>query len=316
MRGEGEQTIKEVVDAIENNSSIENIRGISFVKNRGIVHNPDREFIQDLDSIPMPAYELFNIKKYKVMSLISSRGCPYACKYCCAANFWKRRIRNHSVDRAIAEMKILHEKFEVKKFKFHDSTFTLDKQRVLDISKKIDENFYVTWSCEARADTLDEEMLRTMRKSGCVFVFIGVDSASLQVLDSIDRRMDIEKMEQAFFLAKKCNMSTKAYVAFGMPGETMESVEQTIGFLKRTKPDQIMLSLTTAYPGTDLYEDAKRGHVIKMPDQWLGMIGGHGRGALLYLSPTLQAEEYKRLAEHMLGEIKKIRRGVKIADSF
>jgi radical SAM superfamily enzyme YgiQ (UPF0313 family) len=205
-------------------------------------------------------------------------------------------------------MRLLHENFGVEKFKFHDSTFTLDKQRVVEMANRINSEMYVTWSCEVRADTLDKEMLSTMRKSGCVFIFIGVDSASLHVLGAIQRRMDVEKMEQAFVLARECNMSTKAYVAFGMPGENRDSVEETIAFLQRTKPDQIMLSLATAYPGTALYAEAMKGKNIKMPDQWLGMVGGHGRGALLYLPDTLSKDEYKQLAEYMLDEIKKIRK--------
>ncbi len=297
VRGEGEITLKEILEG----KGLEKIKGISFKNNGCIVHNRERELIENLDSLPFPAYEFFDLKKYKVMSVITSRGCVYKCSYCCATRLWKCRVRFRSSQNVIEELRMLKE-LNVKRLKIQDSTFNLNEKRALEICKLMrKESLDFEWSCEVRADHLTERLVKEMKKSGCVLLCIGVDSGSQSILDANKREMKVQDIIKAFELAKKYDIKTRAYVTFGLKGETRKSVEDTIKLLRKIKPTQIMLSLATAYPGTELKPSG-----YAFPENWVRMFSGHGRGAQLYVPETLSKEEYMRLAEYMLEEIKKL----------
>ncbi len=297
IHGEGEETLKEILEG----KPLNEIKGITFRHNGKIITNPERGLIADLNAIPNPAYELFNLKKYDIVGVISSRGCPYSCSYCCASRFWKQRVRFRSPEKFIEELRLLWKK-GVRKIKIHDSTFTLDKNRAKKICESmIDNEMDFAWSCETRADHLDEELMKLMKHSGCRLVCIGVDSGSQEVLDTNNRKIKVAQMKKLFALVKKIGLRIRAYVTFGLIGESEKTVRETIEFLKQTKPNQIILSLATIYPGTDLF-----GSSIEMPDNWKRKFKGHGFGSSLYLPESLSREQYKRLADLMWQEIKNL----------
>jgi radical SAM superfamily enzyme YgiQ (UPF0313 family) len=298
VRGEAEETFDETLSGKE----LSSINGISFSVDSEFIHNSDREFIKNLDTIKYPDYSKFSMNKYEIMSVITSRGCPYNCSYCCATRFWKNFVRLRSIENVIEELKEI-KKYGFEKIKFHDSTLTLNEQRVIDLCEAmIKEKLNFKWSCETRADFLTENLLKKMKQAGCILLCIGVDSGSQSVLDMNGRNIDVRTMKNAFLLAKKVGINVRAYVTFGLKGETKQSVEETVKFLKDVKPFQIILSLATIYPGTDLYG----GECIAMPDDWVGKFTGHGRLCDLYLSETLIKEGYKNLADYMYLEIKKM----------
>lgn len=246
VRGEGEATFREIVEG----KPLADIDGISFKKDNKIIHNSDRPPETDLDSIPFPAHKYFPIDEYGIMSIATSRGCPYSCSYCSATRFWGKRVRYRSPENVLAELQVIKELgFDL--VKFTDSTFTIDKPRALEICDLIKyEGLELNWSCETRADALNDELLEALADSGCSLVCIGVDSACDDVLDRNQRRVDAGTTKKAFEKIKKHGMDTRAYITFGLPGETEKSVKETIKFLEETLPDQILLSLATAYPGT------------------------------------------------------------------
>jgi radical SAM superfamily enzyme YgiQ (UPF0313 family) len=302
VRGEGEETIKEILEG----KNLHSIDGISFKEGEKIIHNKDRELIENLDALPFPAYELFDLKKYEMLSIITSRGCTYNCAYCCATHFWKCKVRFRSVENVLAELELIS-KLGFKKLKIHDSTFTLDKERAKRICKGIIERkLDFSWSCETRADFLDEELLKLMKRAGCSLICMGLDSASEEVLRKNKRFVNLELTKKIFKLAKEIGIRTRAYVVFGLEGETEESVKETLKFLHEIKPDQIMLSLATAYPGTEL----EKGRIIEFEQSWVKKFEGHGEGAKLYLPNTLTVKEYKRLADYMYEEIKKLKKEI------
>lgn len=301
IRGEGEEILKEILEGMP----LKKISGISFKDNGKIINNPERELICDINSL-FPAYELFDLKKYDIIGVISSRGCPYSCSYCCATRFWKQRVRFRSPEKFLEELKYLWNR-GVRKIKIHDSTFTLDIERAKKICGLLMSNdLDFAWSCETRADCLDEELLQLMKESGCRLVCIGVDSGSQEVLDLNKRKIKVAQMKKLFLLTKKIGLRTRAYITFGLKGETEKTVKETITFLKQTKPEQIMLSLATIYPGTDLQDRA-----IDMPEDWVKKFEGHGFGADLYLPESLSREEYKKLADLLWNEIKKLQQNTK-----
>ncbi|MEM5772161.1 MAG: radical SAM protein [Candidatus Aenigmatarchaeota archaeon] len=306
VRGEGERTIIELLNAIEKNLSLKDIKGISFKENKKIIHNPDREFEMNLDSLKYPDRKLFPYKKYKIMSLITSRGCPYSCIYCAATKFWRGIVRFRTPENVLEELTEL-KNLGFKKLRFEDSTFTLNHEHVNKICDLIiKENLDFRWSCESRADTLNKEILEKMQKAGCVLICIGVDSGSQKILDTTKRKMNLDSIIKAFSYTKELGIRTRAYITFGLPGETRESVLESISLLEKIKPDQIMISLATIYPGTEL--DGKG--FIEFPEDWVSKFGGHGIGAKLFIPDTLKREEYKQLAELLYQKVKELRKKV------
>lgn len=297
-RGEGEATFREIVEE----RPLTQINGISWTKDKKIIHNPDRKTPGDLDSIPLPAHKYFPTKEYGIMSITTSRGCPYSCSYCSATRFWKRRIRYRSPENVLKELRVIKE-LGFNLVRFMDSTFTLDKRRALEICRLIKEaGLNINWSCETRADALSDELLEALSASGCSLICIGVDSACDDVLDKNSRKIDVKTMKNTFEKIKKYGLQTRAYITFGLPGETEKSVADTVKFLDEITPDQILLSLATAYPGTDLWG----GPYIDMHENWVAKFHGHGTGGKLYLPEGITRKEYITLADYMWGEVKRI----------
>lgn len=307
VRGEGEKTFEEILLG----KRFKEIKGISFKENGKIFHTLHREFVENLDSLPLPAYDLFPLKKYTMMSIVTSRGCFYNCSYCCATRFWGQSVRFHSVERVLKEMEII-QSLGFKTLKIHDSTFTLDRERVMKICDGIiEKGIDLRWSCETRADHLDYEMLNKMKEAGCVLICMGIDNADEEVLKKNKRVFDLEHAKKVFKWCKDIGIKTRAYVVFGLEGESKKSVEKTLKYLNEIKPEQIMLSLATAYPGTEL----ERGETIELDYSWVAKFEGHGKGAKLYLSSTLSKEEYRKLADYMWKEIKELKKKIKNLNS-
>ncbi|MEE9474911.1 MAG: radical SAM protein, partial [Candidatus Hydrothermarchaeaceae archaeon] len=304
VRGEGEATFRELIEG----RALEDIEGMSWMDGTKIVHNPDRGLIADLDSIPFPAHRYFPTDKYGIMSMATSRGCPYSCSYCSAARFWRRKVRYRSPENVLEELKLIKELgFDL--VKFMDSTFTLDKRRVIEICRLIrEEGLDMKWSCETRADALDDELLGALSGAGCTLICIGVDSACNDVLSKNRRNIDVLTMKNAFESIKRHKLQTRAYITFGLPGETRKSVEETIKFLDDIKPDQILLSLATAYPGTELWGRP----YIDVHKNWISKFRGHGTGGKLHLPEGITRKEYMGLADYVWSEVKRINRGTAV----
>ena len=298
IRGEGEATFAELLESWD----LEKIKGISYIRNGKIIHNPERELIKNLDELPFPAWGHFPLKNYGIISLITSRGCPYSCSYCSATRFWKQSVRFRSPENVMEELKRIHE-LGFKLVRFMDSTFTLNQQRAIRICKRIEEsNVDIKWSCETRADFISDALLEALRSAGCTLLCIGIDSASQEVLDKCRRSIDTATMKEAFEKIRRYGIATRAYVTFGFPGETEKTVRETIKFLEEIKPEQTLLSLGTAYPGTELWGSK----CVEVHPNWIAKFHGHGAGGRLYLPEGMAKKEYIKLAEEMWRAVKKL----------
>jgi radical SAM superfamily enzyme YgiQ (UPF0313 family) len=296
VRGEGEATFREIIEG----KPLADIDGISFKKDNKLIHNKDRQPAEDLDTIPFPAHKYFQTDEYGIMSITSSRGCPHSCSYCSATRFWNKRVRLRSPENVLTELKII-KGLGFNLVRFMDSTFTLDKKRALEICRlMIDEGLEFKWSCETRADALDDEILKALADSGCTLICVGVDSACDEVLTRNHRMVDAKTTRKAIEKIREHGMDTRAYVTFGLPGETEKSVKETIKFIEDTRPSQVVLSLATAYPGTDLWG----GPYIDMHERWIAKFHGHGTGGKLYKPEGMTNRQYAKLADCMWREVK------------
>ncbi len=263
--GEGEYTMLEVAERIERNKSLEGVRGLIFREGNRIVNNGRREFIKDLDELPFPAYDLLPLEKYSILGqrlehfpMMTSRGCPFGCRYCASSKFMGRNFRARSAENVVDEMEWLHEKFGARYVGFGDDTFTLNKKRVLKICKEIvSRGLDVEWSCSSRVDTVNGEMLREMRRAGCNCIYYGVESASQKILEFYKKKIKIDQVVDAVKKTKENGIITVCSFIIGAPMETKEDMMKTLKFSIKLNPDYAQYSILTPYPGTEIYREAK-----------------------------------------------------------
>lgn len=276
IRGEGEYIMLNLVQALENQSSLHDVKGIVFEdkNSKEIVVNPEAPLIQDLDELPFPALNLLPMKKYRLLdmdthmtTMITTRGCPMQCSFCSSAAMHGKKIRERSVENIVDEIEYLKTNYDIDTIAFMDDTFTLKKRKVMAICDEIlKRNIEIMWGCTSRVDTLDEKLLKKMKEAGCITIFIGVESADQQQLDNMCKNTTIAKIENAFKIAHKLKIRTIASVALGMPGDTKEIMNKTVKFIHKLKPNYAIYSLATPYPGTRFYKEAFEKNLIKIKD--------------------------------------------------
>jgi len=270
--GEGEETILELVN---NNFSFEGVKGIWYKKKGVVVKNLPREPIEDLDKLPFPERDSFDMDKYmeywfqldsvagnlRGVNILASRGCPYKCSYCqpTLETLFGKKLRKRSPKNIVDELEYLKEKYNINAFIFDDDTFIIDKGWVseicsLMISRKLD----LIWGCNARANLVTEELFRKMKEAGLRCVFIGVESGSQRVLDEVyNKGITLEQVESSATILKKLKLNVMGYFMLGAPTETKEEMNQTIRFASKLPIDEATFSITTPLPKTYLYDKTK-----------------------------------------------------------
>ena len=276
VRGEGEYTLLDLVRTIENGGDLETVQGLAFKdKDDGsIVLTPDRQVIEDLDELPFPAFHLFPMEKYKILNIttnvatiITTRGCPMQCSFCSSAALHGNKLRRRSYTNVVDEIELRLKEENIDTIAFMDDTFTLSKKFVYDLCDEIKRRgLEFWWGCTTRVDTLNEELLQTMKDVGCMTLFIGVESADQQMLDKMNKNITVSKTENAFKLARKVGIRTIASCVIGMPEDTRESIRNTIDFVNKPDPNYALYSLATPYPGTRFYNKTFKQNLISIKD--------------------------------------------------
>lgn len=276
VRGEGEYTFLDLVQTIEMGGDLKNVEGLAFhdESDSSLTVTPDRPIIQDLDELPFPAFHLFPMEKYKILNIttnvatiITTRGCPMKCSFCSSAALHGDHLRRRSYENVCDEIEVRLREQNIDTIAFMDDTFTLNKKFVRDFCAEIKRrNLKFWWGCTSRVDTLDEELLQTMKDAGCITIFIGVESADQQMLEKMNKNITISKTENAFRLARKVGIRTIASCVIGMPEDTRKSIANTIAFVKNLNPNYALYSLATPYPGTRFYNETFKKNLIQIKD--------------------------------------------------
>jgi len=303
--GEGEGSFLELVRKVESGSleTIGEILGIAY-RNDGVPEKTGpRPPIKNLDNLPDPS-EYFT---YQHLSL--TRGCPSRCSFCGSPQFWGGKVRFHSVEYFVGQLERLARK-GVHFFYVSDDTFTLHKKRVIEICKKIiDFGLLIHWAAISRADCVDEEVLRWMRKAGCIQISYGVESGSEKNRQLLNKRITEKQIENAFRLTTDHGIMARAYFIYGCPGETDETINETIELMDRIKPLGAIFYILDLFPGTALYEDyCKRSGATD--DIWLRRIEdilyfeidpGLDREHVLAFGERLRNHFYRNLPRYIEG---------------
>lgn len=268
VRGEGERTISQL--AAE--KPLEQIQGISFRSGQVIQHNPDQGLIEDVDSLPMPAYHLLPMDKYypaigaakrrPAVSMLATRGCSGRCTFC--YRIFGKRLRVRSGRKVAEEAKFLQDNYGIKEICFYDDTFTVLKREVYAFCQALEDlKIDLTWSCFSRTDTVDEELLMRMKESGCHQIMYGIESASAEILRKIGKRTNVEQSEHAIHMAQKAGLDVRAAFMIGNPGETTHTMKETLVFAIRLDPELVTFNITTPFPGTEMFRWAdEKGYLI------------------------------------------------------
>ena len=259
--GDGEVTMLEICSG----KKLYDIKGIYFKDSSGIHFTGYREFEHNLDKFPFPLYEHLAMKRYssfyfgKSIGIISGRGCPFQCAFCASKIIDKGIYRFRSAENIISEMNYLYENYGFKKFSFWDDTFTLRKDRVVELCSKIAANKYkFKWTCNTHINTVDEELLKIMADSGCKIIHIGIESGNSEILRRIKKGIKLEKVRQVIDWAHKYKIIVYGFFMIGLPGDTAQSINQTIDFAVDNKVDLAQFSLLTPLPGTEVWELAEK----------------------------------------------------------
>lgn len=263
VREEGELTMKELVGGTE----LSKILGISYKVEGKISHNLPRQYIENLDDLPPPAYHLMPIDKYRpaigsykrlpAMSIFATRGCPGRCTFCHRA--FKGKIRSRSARKIVDEIKILRNQYGIREINFYDDTFTALKNNVEEFCRiLLAENIDITWSCFTRVNYADKKLFKLMKRAGCHQVMMGVESGVQEMLDGMNKMVTLKQIRNAVNICKQVGIETRAAYIFGSIGETKEMMEETLRFAIELDTDYAQFNILTAYPGTEVWKLAEQ----------------------------------------------------------
>ena len=309
--GEGEITMYEIVKSLQENSELSMVDGIVFRNNKEIISTKPRDLIKDLDIVPFPDRDLFPHDKYKGMPLfirekpsfvvITSRGCPYQCAYC-SKDVFRDTYRGRSFKNVCDEIEELISKYGAKEIQFYDDEFTMNRKRTMDLcDEMIRRNFKIRWSCIARVDLVDEELLLKMKQAGCWLIAYGVESGNQEILDNIKKGYTIKQVISSFEMTRKIGIKILAYFMVGLPGETEETYQETIKLSKKIKPNFAVWSVLVVYPGSRLFKLINQrkysGKLIDLGKE--GKLSGtfYGKGNFIVFEDNLPIERLKELSK-------------------
>ncbi len=303
VAGEGEVTFLELVRCIESGDgdAAGRLPGVACRKNGKPVKNRNRSLIRNLDELPDPSIHF----AYRHLAL--TRGCPSRCTFCGSPGFWRGKVRYHSAAYFVDQMERLHRK-GISFFYISDDTFTLHKKRVIEICRMImDRRLPVTWAAISRVDAVDEEVLLWMRRAGCTQISYGVESGSEKNRRLLNKQITTDQIETAFALTIAHGIMARAYFIYGCPGETGDTIRETMDLMDRIKPLGAIFYILDLFPGTKLYEDYKN-RSSATDDIWLRRIEdimyfeidpGLSRDRVLAFGEKLRTHFYKNLPRYI-----------------
>jgi radical SAM superfamily enzyme YgiQ (UPF0313 family) len=271
IRNEPEETILALIECISLNKSIKEVSGISYKTQNGkVIHNNERPFIKNLDSLPFPAWNYLDLNKYKLpligkkfVILSPVRGCPFSCIFCTAQSYYGKQLRKRSPERMIDEIIHNYKTYNVDHFFIWADTFTADKKYVMKFCQLIiEKKLRIKWTCNSRVDTVSEVLLNIMAKAGCWMISYGIESGNQHILDAIQKKITLDQSYKAVKLAQKAGLKVAGHFILGFPGETKKTLESTIKFAISLNMDIVQFYTAVPFPGSPLYK-------ISMDKGWI-----------------------------------------------
>ncbi len=271
--GEGEKSMVELASALQDGGSAEEIKGVAFRKGDDICFSGPRQLL-DINEISFPARHLIDQKEYMSImakkpfaTMVTSRGCPFRCHFCTQV-YWQNRFRMRSADNVLQEIEEITGRYRVREIMMYDETFLIDKKRVLDISRGIEENrMKFRWDIRTRIDTIDDDVLEAIKKAGCYKVHVGIESGTDRILGKMNKNICTQEIRLTVNKLKKYGFEVLGYFMIGYSGETLEEIQETIRFSLSLPLDWAHFNITLPVPAVPLFDDAVQKGIIKQ-DYW------------------------------------------------
>jgi radical SAM superfamily enzyme YgiQ (UPF0313 family) len=261
IRGEAEQILAELIEALIRRKSMNEILGLTYRKSNKIIKNKKAGIIKNLNKLPIPAFDLLpkNSFKHKALYIEAGRGCPYKCSFCSTSSFFQYNYRLKSCNRIISEIKAIKKFTEEKtKINFIHDNFTANRNLCLRLCKKLlKSGLNIDWRCSTRIDCVDRELLYVMKQAGCESIFFGIETGSLKMQKIIGKNLNLKKTIQVIKDCKKLEIKTTASFIVGFPKETKKDVNDTLNLmsdLSYAGVRNVQLHLLSPLPGSSLYE--------------------------------------------------------------
>lgn len=302
VRNDPEYTVKEIVEWMhksgDSHKELADIKGLSYKRKGDIVNNPRREVINDLDVLPFPARDLLNNELYRMpntrekFTLVkTSRGCPYGCIYCTASAYYGPQWKSRSAAKIVDEIEEVIKKYDISNFFLSSDTFNVTEDHVLSICTEITKRkLDIKWICNSRADNFSETIAKEMKRSGCWMIAFGIESGSDKILLNAKKGATINDARNAIRVCKENGIKAMCYFMFGLPGETKETIEETIDFALEIDPDYAHFYVATPFPGTAFFKLADENHWLASYD-WRKYF--HGMSDIISY-PDLSASDLSR----------------------
>ncbi len=268
--GEGEQTILELLNCLHKKGELNEINGLVIRENGKLRLTKDREYIKDLDRIPLPAWDLlpdirkhyqpaaFNSRRFPASSILTSRGCPGKCTFCDLSVF-KNTCRSFSAEYVMEMIRILRNNYGIREISIHDDNFLMFRPRLIKVCELlIGQRWNLSWSCNGRIDQVTPEILSLIRRAGCWQIGYGIESGSEEILKRIRKGINIEQITSAVRWTQEARIRVRGYFILGCPGETKETMMKTIDFAKRLGVDDFQVTYFTPFPGSEAFLNADR----------------------------------------------------------
>ena len=303
--GEGELTLIELCRVLDRgNGTAESVPGLVLMK-RGRTHRTKpRAVIEDLDTIPMPARDIGDMRLYyepndfnnlglKSATMLTSRACPHNCIFCASRSIWGNHVRFHSPERVVEEIRLLRETYDVQHILFKDDTFTIHRDRVAEICDRIlQEGLDMKFSCLARVDGVDRELLGLMKRAGFYHICYGIETGDARLLKVLRKGITLEQARDAMKITNELGFKSNCTFLIGIPGETRQTALKTIRFAIELNPTLALFYIMVPYPGTALFEKHLKDKFYESPN-WEDFV--ISKGAAMIELETVSREELKRL---------------------
>jgi radical SAM superfamily enzyme YgiQ (UPF0313 family) len=311
LRGEPELTLRELIDSLEEAEGdgtvdLSHVQGLAWRRDGQIVINADRPFIPNLDNLPLPMHHLLPLDKYRIPMLngpyafvVTSRGCPAGCRFCIKHVSYQYSVRVRSPKNIMEELWLLND-LGVHNIHMYTDLFTVDRQQVMGLCNLIlKDGLKIRWTCNSRVDFVDEEMLQLMGKSGCWMISWGIESANEEILRRARKGTSLEKVGRALRWSKAAGIKNWGYFIIGLPGETEETIQQTIDFSKKLPLDLALFHIAAPYPGTPFFFEVLENGWFRPGTRWEEV--DMDRSTVLDY-PGLSAEQLEQAAQRAFRE--------------
>ena len=267
VRGEGEVILSDLLNALQNETKLTDVKGITYRETSSITSTPNAPLIANLDKLPMPAYHLLPMDKYNRYNIIASRGCPFNCSYCASKIIFKGRVRYRSPRLVVDEIEYLLQNYGNKHFWFSDDTFISNPKYTNSLlDELLRRECGIAWSCLTRVNTVTKEVLEKMKDSGCSYISYGIESGNQEMLNKIGKRITLDQILTTLKLTSEVGIRQYGFFMVGFPGENWETIMDSYKLIYQSKLDGAAFNIVIPLPGTKLMHELLNSGMVKLEE--------------------------------------------------